>query len=56
VADLKAISDGRTALIWFKPDRIKIKLGLNGRDLTRPDNVEHIEALAASIAAELESA
>lgn len=51
MADLKAISDGRTALIWFKPERINVKAGLNGRDLTTPENVEHIEAIAASIAA-----
>ena len=51
MADLKVISDGRTALFWFAPDRIKVKPGLNGRDLSTPDNAEHIESIAASIAA-----
>lgn len=51
MADLKAISDSRTALLWFKPDRIKIKPGLNGRDLTTPDNIAHVEEIAASIEA-----
>jgi ParB-like chromosome segregation protein Spo0J len=51
VAELKKIADGRTALVWFKPERIKVKPGLNGRDLTTPDNLAHIEALAESIVA-----
>lgn len=51
MADLKVISDGRTALFWFAPDRIKVKPGLNGRDLSTPDNRAHIEAIADNIAA-----
>jgi ParB-like chromosome segregation protein Spo0J len=51
MADIKTSADSRTALGWFKPDRIKVKAGLNGRDLTTPDNIAHIEEIAASIEA-----
>lgn len=51
MANLKEDCDARTALLWFKPERLKIKPGLNGRDLTSPDNIAHIEDTAASIAA-----
>ena len=33
-ADLKTISDGRTALFWFKPERIKVKPGLGTAQAT----------------------
>jgi len=49
MANLKELSDSRTALLWFDPTRLSIKPGLNGRDMADPENVAHIEALAASI-------
>ena len=51
MANLKEIADSRTALLWFRPDQLKVMPGLNGRDMTTPENAEHIAALAELIAA-----
>lgn len=50
MANLKDAADSRTALLWFSPSRLKIKAGLNGRDMSSPENITHIEEVAASIA------
>ena len=46
----KDTADGRTTLFWFDPARIRVKDGLNGRDLQTADNIAHVEGLAALIA------
>jgi len=51
MADLKSLADSRGTLLNFDPRRLKSKPGLNSRDLEAPDNKEHVEALAQSIAA-----
>lgn len=50
MADLKEFAEKRSALLNCDPRKLKIKEGLNSRDLTTPDNRDHIEWLAASIA------
>ena len=50
MADLKELSVKRAALLYFDPRTLKIKPGLNVRDLTTPDNRAHVEWLAESIA------
>jgi ParB-like chromosome segregation protein Spo0J len=47
---LKALATGRSDLFRLNPYSIKVRPGWNSRDLTTPENVEHIEALAKSIA------
>jgi ParB-like chromosome segregation protein Spo0J len=47
---LKALSTGRSDLFRLNPYNITVKPGWNSRDLATPENVEHIEALAKSIA------
>jgi len=49
MANLKDLADTRSALLNFKPGRIKVKQGLNARDLTTPENREHIDYLKSSI-------
>ena len=46
MADHKKICDHRTALYWVDPAKIKIVPGRNARDMTTPDNVEHVRNLA----------
>ena len=50
MADLKELSVKRAALLYFDPRTLKVKPGLNVRDLTTPDNRAHVEWLAESIA------
>ena len=49
MADLKEIAEKRSALLWIDPNRIGIKPGLNARDMTAPQTLEHIEELCAAI-------
>ena len=51
MADLKALAASRGTMLNFDPRAIKIKPGLNARDLTTPENREHIEGLKASMRA-----
>jgi ParB family chromosome partitioning protein len=50
MVDLKEFAESRSAVLNCDPRGLKIKDGLNSRDLTTPDNRDHIEWLAASIA------
>lgn len=52
MAQLKDMAESRAALLNFDPRKLKVKPGLNARDLETPDNREHIEWLAQSIANE----
>ena len=52
MADLKALANHRTAVLWFDPRKLKVKPGLNIRDMTAPDTIAHVEWLATSIAEE----
>ena len=47
--DLKVESKSRSGLFAIAPEKLRIKAGLNPRDLTTPENVEHIDKLAALI-------
>ena len=49
MADLKQLAESRSALLNFDPRKLQIMPGLNGRDLSTPENVEHVEWLCASI-------
>ena len=49
MADLKTLAESRSALLNFDPRKLQIMPGLNGRDLSTPENVEHVEWLCASI-------
>ena len=49
MANLKDMADSRGALLNFAPGRIKIKDGLNARDLTTPEARAHIDYLKASM-------
>ena len=51
MADHKTFAAKRSALYKVDPRRLKVKEGLNLRDLSTPDNREHIETLARSIEA-----
>ena len=51
--DLKVEAKSRSALFAIAPEKLRIKAGLNPRDLTTPENVEHIDKLAALIAEEM---
>lgn len=46
MADHKKLADHRTALYWIDPAKISVVPGRNARDLTTPDNIEHIRHLA----------
>lgn len=50
MANLQKDSLRRSEQLWFPPEKIKIKPGLNGRDLSTPDNIDHVKEIAASIA------
>lgn len=50
MANLKDEATHRAALLYFDPRKIKVKSGLNGRDMDSPDTLAHIEWLAESIA------
>lgn len=52
MANLKDLAKSRAALLNFDPRLLKVKQGLNARNLDTPDNREHVEWLAASIAQE----
>lgn len=52
MADIKSLAKGRAALLHFDPRKLKVKAGLNARDLATEDNRAHIEWLAVSIANE----
>ena len=52
MVDNKKEAHHRSALYWIAPDQIKIVPGLNARDLTTPDNLAHIEDIAASMRAD----
>ena len=47
---IKNISNGRTDVYKIAPADLHIKEGWNTRDITTPENVEHIEQLSRSIA------
>lgn len=47
---LKEAAIKRGTILFFDPRMINVKPGLNARDLTTPDNQEHIEWLAGDIA------
>ena len=47
---IKDISNGRTDVYKIAPADLHIKEGWNTRDITTPENVEHIEQLSRSIA------
>ena len=49
MANLKDLADSRGTLLNYAPSRIKIKDGLNARDLTTPEARAHIDYLKASI-------
>jgi ParB-like chromosome segregation protein Spo0J len=51
MADIKDLADGRSALLWFDPRRLRIKDGLNARDLETPEARAHISFLKQSIKA-----
>ena len=51
MVDHKKISHHRTALFWIEPEKIKVLPGLNARDLTTPDNIEHVRRIADSMKA-----
>lgn len=51
MADLKSMAESRSALLHYDPRTLKLKPGLNARDLETPENWEHVEFLAQSIAA-----
>ena len=44
--DLKAEAKSRSALFAIEPERLRIKVDLNPRDLSTPENVAHIAMLA----------
>ena len=50
MANLKDIAVSRGTLLNMDPRIIKVKAGLNARDLLSPDNADHIDELAESIA------
>lgn len=52
MAALKDLAESRAALLNFDPRKLKVKAGLNTRDVRTPDNEAHIEWLAQSIAEE----
>jgi ParB/RepB/Spo0J family partition protein len=47
---LASISQGRSDIHKINPRLICTKVGWNGRDFTDPENIEHVEKLAKSIA------
>lgn len=50
MASMKDLAESRAAVMNFDPRKLRVKPGLNARDLDTPENVEHIEWLASSIA------
>lgn len=50
MADIKDLEEKRTGVSWLNPRIIKVKEGLNSRNMIHPTVVAHIEDLAASIA------
>jgi ParB/RepB/Spo0J family partition protein len=52
MAALKDLAKSRGTLMNFDPRKLKVKKGLNSRDATAADNLEHIQWLAKSIAEE----
>ena len=46
MADHKKLADHRTALYWIDPAKISVVPGRNARDMTTPDNIEHVRRLA----------
>lgn len=49
MADLKELAEKRSALLWFDPNKIEEKPGLNARDMESAQTQEHIEELCISI-------
>jgi ParB-like chromosome segregation protein Spo0J len=49
--ELRDMGERGPALIYFPPDRLEVKAGLNARDFTRPEIKAHVAAIAASIIA-----
>lgn len=47
---LASLSQGRSDLFKIDPRKINIKPGWNGRDMSSPENQEHVDTLARSIA------
>jgi hypothetical protein len=49
--DIKAMADSRGTIMNFDPRKLKIKPGLNARDMSDPETIAHIEWLTESIMA-----
>lgn len=46
---LASLSEGRSDIFKIDPRKIQIKAGWNGRDMSAPENQEHVDTLAKSI-------
>ena len=51
MADIKSLAESRTALLWFDPKNLKVKPGLNARNVHAPENEEYLEELTQKIEA-----
>ncbi len=49
MAQLKDLAESRAALMNFDPRKLRVKEGLNARDLATPDNEDHVEMLVLSM-------
>lgn len=49
MTDTKTLADKRGGMVYFRPDRMKPKPGLNTRDFSHPDNFRHVETLMDQI-------
>lgn len=47
---ISSLSEGRSDLLKIDPRKLHIKSGWNTRDMNSPDNIEHVDMLAKSIA------
>ncbi len=47
---LASLAEGRSDMFRIDPRKINIKAGWNGRDMSAPENQEHVDQLAKSIA------
>ena len=51
MADIRSLAESRTALLWFDPRKLKVKPGLNSRDVHSAENESYLEELTQSIMA-----
>lgn len=49
MSDIKTLADKRGGMVYFRPDRMKPKPGLNTRDFSNPENFRHVEKLMDEI-------